>query len=727
MAQNWVHDVDFRLYVKQAYNKTYQLTTLHSIDATLVTNAGVNQMRVLLHDPGQRLRNLTDAQGRLHPMQAIQLQLKNRHQQWGVAWTGYIDAVHYIFDVQQGDICQIMCTGPVKLWEITNTTPKSAYDLAFAYVRNAASSRILSYSCAAVGYPLSNLTIDPVVDSGTGFNNMITDVLSNPQAQQWSSIIQALQSNAGIEWFFDENGKSYWRQVGFLRVPAHGYRPVLEEDVISSDLAEADVGVVTKVSVRFNVAGAPYMATGNLDGPGNVVAQAPLTMIEHLHQRETVEYIPWLRSGSDGVPTATFLANFLLQQFAANVITGSVTIPADPMFRVGTVCEVPSLRGDSSTMLFYISSIAYALQWNGSWTMTLGLTYGHAKGQNFPYGEAAAYPTWTAADAAAYAKNSPSSYAVLPTDPNNPAKIVTVFQIKQVQGTPAGKVYVDPGYLPPGAVISLSQADGAPVGAQGYTVVKGATSTTPVLQVAPAAGLPATAYVTVVSAQGSVDTTAGGSSSTNNAAPNRTTINGTGSGTPVAPATPVPAIPGRSAPVGGGSFARQVLLYAQTLADKPGENKYVGAYAGPSRYDCSGLVAWCFNAKGMDKLIFLNYRADGSNADVGPEGVYNFFANAHGGVVLNDITQVQPGDLVFVHTAAAASVGIQQGFLHVGWAAGGGLTYGANHGPPGVGLYTLSIAEFHSGWGTTKSGVYLDGPINTAISMAGVTLASCLA
>jgi len=711
-------------------------------------------MRVVLYDPGQRLRNLTDEQGRLHPMQAIQLRLNNRHNQWGVAWTGYIDAVHYLFDPQQGDLCQIMCSGPVKLWEITNTSPKSAFDLSFAYLNNSPSSRILRYSCGAVGYDERNLTVDPVVDSATGFNNQVTDVAVNPQAQSWASVVQALQSNAGIEWFFNEEGKSYWRQVGYLRVPRYGYRPVLEEDVLNADLAEGDTGVVTKVSVRFNVYGAPYTAGLNdASGPGNVVAEAPASMIAHLRQREVVEYIPWLKPGAAGIPTATFLANFLMQQYAANVITGSITIPADPMFRIGTVCEIPSLRGDGSTMLFYISSIAYALQWNDHWTMTLGLTYGHAKGQSFPYGEAATYPLWTAADAASAVKAGPldTSAVILATDPQNPSKIVAVFRVIQVAGTPKGQILVDKRYLTPGSVISLAGDDGTPVGAQGYKVASGPQTDLPTLQIAPAAGLPTMAYVTLITGmptQGnptinapaspstttsdnpptaSTDTTATTDTNPITTTRSQAVVKGTGRGLPAAPvATPAPATTPAAAAANGGSFANQVLSFALTLADGPGQNKYLAFNAGPNWFDCAGLVAYSFHVKGVDGMLASGLLGNGDNQDTGPEGVFNFFNGQHGGRQLSDISQAQRGDLLFIQTAAAANQGIQQGFLHVCWALGGGQIYGANHPSPGPGLYTCGIAGYKSDWGTTNSGVYLDGPINVAIDMSGVTLNSCL-
>lgn len=722
---DWNFDTDFRLWVKQPFGKVFQLTTLHSVDATLVTNAGVNQMRAILYDPGQRLRNLTEAQGRLHPMQAIQLWLNNRYQQWGKAWTGYIDSVHYLFDPAQGDLCQIMCTGPIKLWEITNTTPQSAYDLSFAYQLNVASSRVLRYSCDAVGYPQSNLIVDPVVDTGSGLQDAVQNVTSNPQAQQWSSIIQALQGNAGIEWFFNEEGRSEWRQVGYLRVPPHGYRPVLDEDVLSSDLAEGDDGVVTKVSVRFDVRGNYQAGINNAPGEGNVIAEAPASMIAHLRQREVVEYIPWLRQGADGVPTATFLANFLLQQYAANVITGSITIPADPMFRVGTVCQVPSLRGDGSQMLFYISSIAYALQWNGHWTMTLGLTYGRPLGGTFPYGQAATYPTWTREDAAAYATNSPSPDALvsraLPTEPTNSHKIVTAFKIRQVAGTPKGQALVDPGYLPAGATITLALADGTPVGAQGYTVARGPTATQPTIQVAPARGLPASVYVTVVSASTAVDsnTALPGAPSTT-PAPTRTTIPGTAAGLPAAPASAPTKVP-------PSSFAGQVFAFALTRADPPGSNTYLGGHAGPTYTDCAGLVSYAFAVKGMDRLLAGPPFGNGDSRDKGPEGIWNFFADAHGGRVLRDITLAQPGDLMFVHSDAAESGGIQQGYLHVCFNYGPGQIYGANHdaqsGSPGI--YICNISGFSSGWGYVKGVGNVDGPINQAISMAGVTLASC--
>ncbi len=708
---DWNFACDFRLYAKQPYGKIFQLTTLHSIDATLVTNAGVNQMRVVLYDPGQRLRNLTDAQGRLHPIQAIQLRLNNRHNQWGVAWTGYIDAVHFIFDPQQGDLCQIMCSGPVKLWEITNTSPKSAYDLALAYMRNAASSQLLAYSAEAVGYPTSNLIIDPIVDSGTGFNNMITDVLSNPQAQSWSSIIQALQSNAGIEWFFDEEGKSYWRQVGYLRVPRYGYRPVLEEDVLNADLAEGDTGVVTKVSVRFAVAGAPYSAGPNdTNSPGNVVAEAPASMIQHLRQREVVEYIPWLRSGSDGVPTATFLANFLLQQYSANVITGSITIPADPMFRVGTVCEIPSLRGDGSTMLFYISSIAYALQWNDHWTMTLGLTYGHTKGQNFPYNEAATYPLWTPADAAAYKLNSPSSYALLPTAQDNPTKITTIFQIRQVAGTPKGQVLVDPGWLPIGANVSLALGDGAPVGEQGYTVARGPQNSTPTIQIAPAPGLPTAAYITIIdpSPAASTPTTVDPTLTTTTSpltttSPITTTTyttspggrkRGTGSGQ--SQSGPAPTSPSNPA-----TLAMRALALAYSVRDAPGASHYIlGTHGeadanGERHWDCSGLVYWAY------------CNVVGGRCDFNPpSGPQYYYMQQHGAVPIN-VNDAQPGDLLFIGP-----------YEHIGfcWRAGGfasGQTYGANNSVDGLRIFDIN--GYHG-----ESGL----PFNLALDMSGVTATS---
>lgn len=671
---SWEHSPDYRLFVRQANNRTFQLTTIHSVDATLVTNAGMNQMRVLLHDPGQRLRNLTDAKGRLHPMQAIQLQLNNRYGQWGVAWTGYIDAIHYIFDVDQGDVVQIMCTGPIKLWEITNTTPQTDYDMAMASMRNVKASSVLTYSCRAVGYPTSMLKIDPVVDSGTGFQDMIQDLNVNPAAQKWTNIITALQANAGIEWFFDEEGKSYWRQAGYLRVPTHGYRPVFEDDVLNADLAESDEGVVTKVAVRFDVSGTYHAGPNNTPGPGNVIAQAPKSMIDHLRMREVVEYIPWLAAGSTGVSVATFLANFLLQQYAANVITGSMTISADPIFRVGTVCEVPSLRGDGSRMLFYISSIAYALQWNGHWTMTLGLTYGRPKGANFPYGLGAQYPLWTAQDQKDYLSDGPSPYALLPTDPHNPQRFITPFTLVQTPGIAARTVQVDPGYLPAGTMISLRTTAGAPVGDTQYTVVNGPQSSTPTIRIGPASGMPSQALVTVVSV-GAAHTSGTGTTTGDPGTPApRDPLKGTGGGQQGPPPRHSLVLPGS-----GPNLSQRALRVALTKMDADaGPYHYILGDAGwdGANWDCSGLVNWAFYQVGFT----LPGYAQGVHGPIAADQ-YTYFQGI--GARQIPTANAQVGDLLF-HSDLG----------HIGWCytvGPGALSYAAC--APGVGLRAFTIAS----------------------------------
>lgn len=480
-----VYSPSYVLLIKSAGNIYWQIDTLLSANCTLVTQAGVGQATFSIADPS----GFISEQVQPHAMQAITLWITNRWGQWGPAWAGYVDEVHRVSDPKQGELISVKATSPLKLWEISTLSSSYAQTIGRAYTQNVSASAVLQLSCIAVNYPLGLLTIDPVADSGSGiWPQGLQQAFVNPEAQTWSAVMQSLLANSGLEWFFDERGFSYWRQVGYHNAPVGNvYRSVLEEDIIQADLAESDTSVATTVEVRYNT-GSSYTQYVSAE------AQAPDAMIAHLRERRLVVYTPWI---IDNKAAAQYLAEVLVEQYAANVLVGSVTIPADPYFQIGTVIDVPALKqrgsgGRSSAAFrdprtgvtrYYLSSVTYQLQWNGPWTMTLGLSYGRAPGQSSPYmdglgtilnpttGRAvgrfntAVYPKATYEDVAAAKGGTgsqlPSSGPLLQTDPRNPNKYLNPFTIVSLPSLPKGQVAVDPRVFPAARALRIDRADGS--------------------------------------------------------------------------------------------------------------------------------------------------------------------------------------------------------------------------------------------------------------------------
>jgi len=328
---SWAFSPRFKFYIVKPDARrgraAYSYTTLVSCQALLATDGGVGQLDVTLSDPGQKLRGLVDdpslpAGGPApHPMNSVYLWLQNRDGQWGKAWTGYIDEVHYIWDPDQGELVHLLCTSPAKLWEIVHVTPSDAQTLAIASATNIAATSILRYSAQRVGFPDGMLTFPgPDPDSGTGQQtSALQSAATSPDEQSWSAVMQALLPSTGVEWFFNGSGQSVWRRIGYLGTEGMTPRLVRLDDILHADLAESDRGVVTTVEVRW----------GNqpqIQGSG--LWTAPPAMIRGLKDRRVVVYAPWLYSP----PAAQYLANVLGMQYSSGVLQGSVTLPADPLY-----------------------------------------------------------------------------------------------------------------------------------------------------------------------------------------------------------------------------------------------------------------------------------------------------------------------------------------------------------------------------------------------------------
>ncbi len=615
MAGSWQYSPDYRLRLTgQSYDArgqrqsrdTWSVRAVQQIQCLLTTGVGVGQMTCTIADTTGWLRNTVKPR----PMWAAELWTTNRWGQWGLCWTGYVDAVSKQFDPEQGDLVTLQCTSPVKLFEITSQTPGDAAAIALAYVQNITGSAVLRYAARACGYPASMLRIHPQADSGSGYQAINGAILTSPDQSKWSSVVSTIQANSGLEWFFDEAGYLYWRQVGFINPwfgPTYTSRPsklvprlISEDDIIHADLTESDQGVVTRVEIRFPATGGIYQAAA--------YKQAPASMEAHLRPRLLVIYAPWIY----GQDAATYLAGVLLAQYAAGVATASITIPADPLIGIGSLVTVPALGVDGSTT-YYVSSITYQLAWGASWVMTLGLNYGRNPTQQFPYVAGINYPVLTDA----VRQGLPTANSIQSLDANNPSWDTTAYHIT-VNGTLTTGHAATSAYSP-GATIQINTQ------ARGKGPLVGPTSNGTYTVVAP---LPGQASGTIAlkstsSATGYVTSIDVGSDSTNNPDQGGTssaTDTGGGTSTDGTGDHPNGAVP-TPAPPGNTSMQRRALTAAMTRAGLP----YISGRAGDDGYDCIGLVAWAYAQVSVTGMFLANYFGPGKNADTGPQGAYAFF------------------------------------------------------------------------------------------------------
>ncbi len=674
----------------QSATLSWQLRTLSEFQGLLATTNTSSQATITLNDPTGAVMDAVNPQA----MDAITVRLRNRRGVVAGAWAGYLDECREIHDPSAGRTVSLKCRGPYKKWEVGRQSGGDVLALAMAGMRNVAGAEVVRYSARAVGYNPANITFDPIADSGTGlYPSIAQSTMTNPDQQTWSAPVQQMLASSGLEFFFDEDGYGHYRRVGFLGSGQKYIPQIPLEDVLHVDYGVGDTGLVTSVEVRWG----PFPTTLS-----SAKAAAPQSMADHLGSRPLVIQAPWILGGIGATATqapsgAQFLAETLLDQYASGAATASVIVVADPAtYRLGTLVDVPGARKGRGVTRYYVTSVTYLCQWGGQWVQTLGLNYGRAPGNRFPYVGGISYPVLKVDPTYGPQSNIP----FLSFDPTNNAKITSPLTVQTQRGLAANQA--SSSSLPVGAVIELRQTvsgGGQWVGpSHQYTVVAAPQGQDPgVIGLRAGSG---TAYATIITL-GSGDNGGG---------------TGTGDGStttkPLIQGPPTQALGTGSHPAGGTAPATvlnpttlpmRALAAARTRAGQ----RYLSGHAGEDGWDCSGLIAWSYNAVGVSAMFIPNYRGPGSNADTGPEGIFSYFL-AHGARETS-VNDAQKGDLLFIRIEGLVT---QQGFVHVGFQWDPGQNFGANN--PTMGIVVSSIAGYTSDWKDEPP-----TPFNRALNLSG--------
>jgi len=677
---------------------SWQLRTLSEFQGLLATTNTSSQATITLNDPLGGLMDTVNPQA----MDAITVRLRNRRGVVAGAWAGYLDECREIHDPSAGRTVSLKCRGVYKRWEVGRQSAGDVLALAMAGMRNVAGAEVVRYSARAVGYNPANITFDPVADSGTGlYPSIAQSTMTNPDQQTWSAPVQQMLASSGLEFFFDEDGYGHYRRVGFLGSGQKYIPQIPLEDMLHVDYGVGDIGLVTSVEVRWG----PFPTTLS-----SAKAYAPQSMADQLGSRPLVIQAPWILGGIGATATqapsgAQFLAETLLDQYASGATTASVIVIADPAtYRLGTLVDVPGARKGQGVSRYYITSVTYLCQWGGQWVATLGLNFGRAPGNRFPYVGGISYPVLKVDPTYGPQNNIP----FLSFDPTNNAKITSPLTVQAQRGLAANQA--SSSSLPVGAVIELRQTvsgGGQWVGpSHQYTVVAPPQGQDPgVIGLQSGSG---TAYATIITL-GSGDTGSGTGTGTGDTS---------GGNAIMGPATQARGTVSHSAPTDmsmhpspfPSSLALKALAADQQLTGQP----YIFGAAGPNGWDCSGSIYWAYQQVGF------NWR----NTYHAPDTEYNYMLQ-HGARAIS-VDDAQPGDLLFIvepgpvynHDGTAGYPNIQGGFSHIAvcYRAGGisgGSNFGANSSTLGIGI--RSNISVPSEWGTS---------FNRALSMQNVTLTS---
>jgi murein DD-endopeptidase MepM/ murein hydrolase activator NlpD len=450
----------------------YRVTGLISGDLSLYVSGAVGQANLVLADPNEEISQIVDPQ----PMDVIQVALNSPYKQENVvAWTGFVDMVTETYDPVNGRTITLAGSSPWKLWEIVSydvsapnakTQINDAASFALGFIQGIGARDLISLTANRVGFPGALAAcVDPEnpsvgVPAGlhmyTGLEivgqrsfSIPDNVFTQPDQQTYSSVLSGIITDTGMELYFDEFGSLIWRPLGYLNTTTP-MPLVLDSEIINAQFMLSDQNVATQIRVRW-----AYDYTQAMDG----WAQAPVEMENQLGRRVSTIPTPWIFAK----PSADFLAQSLLYQFAANVATGALSCPANPGHRIGTVIQVPALHRagqHQGQTQYYITGKTYSLTVGGAWFETLMLGYGRAPGQQFPY--LPGIPSMTITDAAAAAQIKAGNYAdgksqlsIAPTGQlTAPYPISTSLQIA------AGYIT---GPWPVGTIVRLADANGRPL------------------------------------------------------------------------------------------------------------------------------------------------------------------------------------------------------------------------------------------------------------------------
>lgn len=372
----------------------FQLNAIYQINASNTTTNGVNQAQVQVFDPNHIIAQTLNP----NPMDVITIRVNGIYtpSRLDSIWVGYIDIVTNHFDTQTGYVLVLNCSSPYKLWENTTINlgqsaggANDPFQLAIASISGIAANDVISITAQAVGFPgpLRQLPVSPMVyligNPVAGLWNLTVpdNSASQPDLQTYSAIVQGMLADTATEMFFDEQGNLIFREIGYLNTNALPTKPnqpliprrVLAQDIISSDIGLSDQGVITEVRVRWNY---------DYNYPNDGYWVAPQGIINQLGPRVLVISAPWIMS----LDAANFLATAVGLMSASGVAVGSITMPVDPSYKIGMLCQVQDATVPAGNYsYYYIVGIVYSLVWGQPWTQTLQLGYGRAPSQQFPY------------------------------------------------------------------------------------------------------------------------------------------------------------------------------------------------------------------------------------------------------------------------------------------------------------------------------------------------------
>jgi murein DD-endopeptidase MepM/ murein hydrolase activator NlpD len=305
------------------------------------------------------------------------------------------------YDPQAGNSLVLDATTPYKCFAVTSqllSAPGSgnptnaAFALALAQLTGIGARDLIRFCAAASQYPGSLAAISPNPGGlhlysasepeyvGQRSLSLPDNASTSPDLQTYAAILGGLTADTGMELWFDEFGSLVFRPIAYLASGARPYR-IDDDDILEAELALSDQDVVSQVRVRWM-----FDQYWVQDGYAPLATDAQTSagvrqLAAHLGTRTLVVDAPWMKT-RDG---ADFLAASLLQQFASGVAVGTLTTPANPAVRAGSVIDVPALTPGMGHSYYYVLQKNYALQWGAAWTETLTLAYGRDPTAGFPY------------------------------------------------------------------------------------------------------------------------------------------------------------------------------------------------------------------------------------------------------------------------------------------------------------------------------------------------------
>lgn len=208
---------------------------------------------------------------------------------------------------------------------------------------------------------------------------------------EWKTHLEVLYEIAktsNFEFYADQNGDIWYHQPRFnnyhiLTSEIPEVYIIQTEDIISSNLTESDEPVVTSVLVigqKDLIDIDPYIL--------NLVNfyEDPGLILKYGRRMITVSH-PFVRTSSD----CYYYAQSLLFRTLGERRTGTVTIVGRPEIRMAMPVYIPYRN-----MIYYVNSITHDFSFGGTFSTTLGLTYGRKPWEPLP--ELLAYSAHASSD-----------------------------------------------------------------------------------------------------------------------------------------------------------------------------------------------------------------------------------------------------------------------------------------------------------------------------------------